>query len=322
MNVVRVFPKWSHVASSGSRNDTLLISSHAIVMRDHFYFLDHSFKSSDLASRSFSLLPLQSLVFLLTPPPWSLRLGRRSAASSGNEFGPLSSSSGVVTRADAKALQALEVIKSFHDFDSVMTFESLASIRKRYSIPDEYTLHAPWLGRPYHPCPRGFSFSIDALETGLRFPLHPIIGECLGWWQISPSQMAPNSWCYIITFLRECRESGIVPTRDLFLSYFRLCKGQGDYYLTTRAGFRVGGATSNNKGWKARFLFMNRHRDWGFGIEWSVHPVSNVPPHLTDKEFILVEWLKGILSASQAIRNLIKEWLVEASLSPVSRGTC
>ncbi|RRT54359.1 hypothetical protein B296_00040216 [Ensete ventricosum] len=26
--------------------------------------------------------------------------------------------------------------------------------------------------RPYHPCPGAFSISIDALEMGLRFPLH------------------------------------------------------------------------------------------------------------------------------------------------------
>ncbi|RWW72550.1 hypothetical protein BHE74_00019633 [Ensete ventricosum] len=148
------------------------------------------------------------------------------------QSGPLSSSSGVMTRADVKALQALEVMKSCHDFDSIVSLESLATIRKRYSIPDEYILHVPGPGqRPYHPCPKGFSISIDALEVGLRFPLHPVIGECL-----------------------------------------------------------------------------SRRRDWGFGVEWSPHPVSNVTPNLSDEESILVGRLKGILSASQAIRNLTEEW--------------
>ncbi|RWW63078.1 hypothetical protein BHE74_00029785 [Ensete ventricosum] len=35
--------------------------------------------------------------------------------------------------------------------------------------------------------PRMLTISIDALEAGLRFPLHPVIGECLGWWRISPA---------------------------------------------------------------------------------------------------------------------------------------
>ncbi|RZR70466.1 hypothetical protein BHM03_00000074 [Ensete ventricosum] len=114
-------------------------------------------------------------------------------------------------------------MKSCHDFNSTVSLESLAMVWKRFNIPNEYVLHAPGPGqRPYHPCPEGFSISIDALEAGLRFPLHLVIEECLGWWQISPSQVALNSWCYLITFLGECKGAGIVPTRDLFLSCFRL----------------------------------------------------------------------------------------------------
>ncbi|RWW71273.1 hypothetical protein BHE74_00020994 [Ensete ventricosum] len=142
-----------------------------------------------------------------------------------------------MARADAKALQALEAMKSHHDFDSTMSLESLASIRKRFSISNEYVLHAPGLGQwPYHPCPGGFSISIDALEVGLKFPLHPVIGECLKWWR------------------------------------------------------------------------------------WSAHPVSNVPPNLSDEGTNLIGQLKGVLSASRAIRSLTEEWLVKAGLSPASRG--
>ncbi|RRT64748.1 hypothetical protein B296_00011702 [Ensete ventricosum] len=112
----------------------------------------------------------------------------------------------------------------------------------------------------------------------------------------------------------------MVPSQDLFPSYFRLCRGQGGYYLTARVGFRVGGAPSNNKGWKARFLFVSRRRGWDFGVEWSAHPISNVPPNLSDEEMNLVERLKGMMSASWAIRSLTEEWLVEAGLSPASRA--
>ncbi|RZS29118.1 hypothetical protein BHM03_00062803 [Ensete ventricosum] len=225
-----------------------------------------------------------------------------------------------MARADAKALQALEAMKSHHDFDSTMSLESLASIRKHFNILNEYVLHALGPGqRPYHPCPGGFSISIDALEAGLRFPFHPVIGEYLRWWRVSSGQVAPNSWRYIITFLGECKGSGIVSTRDLFLSCFHLCGGQGGYYLTSRVGFRVGGAPSNNKGWKAQFLFVSRRRGWDFGIEWSAHPVRNVPPNLSDDETNLIGQLKVVMSASRAIRSLTKEWLVEVGHSPASR---
>ncbi|RZS28920.1 hypothetical protein BHM03_00062580 [Ensete ventricosum] len=266
----------------------------------------------------FSVSSFSSSLFSPVPPPREER--RRSSDSSGNQSIPESSSSGVMTGAEAKVLQALEVMKSLYDFNSTICLESLGSVRKRFSIPNEYVLHAPRSGqRSYHPYPGGFGISIDALEAGLRFSLHPVIGECLSWWRVSPGQIAPNSWHYIITFLGECMGSEIVPRRNLFLSCFRLCRGQGGYYLTARSGFRVGGAPSNNKGWKSRFLFVSRCQGYDFGIEWSAHPISNVLPNLSDEEANVVERLKGILSASRAVRNLIEEWLVEAGLSPASR---
>ncbi|CAL9781501.1 unnamed protein product, partial [Musa acuminata subsp. burmannicoides] len=43
-----------------------------------------------------------------------------------------------------------------------------------------YGLHAPSPGQhPYDPFPDGFGLSKDALEVGLRFPLHQVIEECL-----------------------------------------------------------------------------------------------------------------------------------------------
>ncbi|RRT57324.1 hypothetical protein B296_00047332 [Ensete ventricosum] len=68
-------------------------------------------------------------------------------------------------------------------------------------------------------------------------------------------------------------------------------------------------------------MFVSRCQGWNFSVKWLAIPISNVPPNLTDEESIMVRQLKGILPASQAIRNLIEEWLVEAGLSPASRGT-
>ncbi|RWW04746.1 hypothetical protein GW17_00032016 [Ensete ventricosum] len=90
--------------------------------------------------------------------------------------------------------RALEAMKSFHDFDSVVTFESFARfgsitmsrtntlcmLRGRAIV---LTTRVPW----------GFNISIEALEARLRFPLYLVIREYLGWWRISPSQIASNS---------------------------------------------------------------------------------------------------------------------------------
>ncbi|RWV95569.1 hypothetical protein BHE74_00003153 [Ensete ventricosum] len=127
-----------------------------------------SFTTSGLSSNSSSV-----------SSPWTEEC--RPNCSSGGQSRPPSSSSSVMTQADVKALQALEVMKSCHGFDSIISLESLGTIREHYSIPAEYVLHAPAPGqRPYHLCHSGFSISVDSLEVGLRFPLHPVISECLG----------------------------------------------------------------------------------------------------------------------------------------------
>ncbi|RRT32034.1 hypothetical protein B296_00054265 [Ensete ventricosum] len=183
------------------------------------------------------------------------------------EVGSSGASSGLPSPVDARVLRDLEVMKSDHDLDTTVTEASLAAIRERYSIPVEYGLHVPQPGqRPYSLDAPGMCISVDALEVGLRFPLHPLIEECLRWWRVSPSQVAPNSWRYLIVFLGECRGAGIIPTRDLFMACFHLCKSRGGYYLTARVGFRVSRTPSNNKGWKSRYLYVSGPV-WGFRLD-------------------------------------------------------
>ncbi|RWW88123.1 hypothetical protein BHE74_00003020, partial [Ensete ventricosum] len=102
------------------------------------------------------------------------------------------------------------------------------------------------------------------------------------------------------------------------MACFRLCKIRGNYYLTARVGFRVSGAHSNNKGWKSRYLFVSGPV-WGFRLDWSTHPIGNIPPYLSEEESVLVGRLKGILSSSRATKEMIELWLVEAGLSSTSR---
>lgn len=86
-----------------------------------------------------------------------------------------------------KAVWALEVMKSLHDFGSVVTVVLLAWVRDRYSFLTEYELHAPWPGQRAHdPFSDGFRLTLDTFKVELRFPLHPVIEACLSWWRISP----------------------------------------------------------------------------------------------------------------------------------------
>ena len=208
-----------------------------------------------------------------------------------------------------------------HDLDSTVSESSLGLLRDRYSVPAEFTLIAPEPGqRAYDPIPKGFALTVDALEAGLRLPFHPVITACVAWWRISPSQMAPNSWRYLVAFLGECYYAQIAPSRSLFLSCFRLSRGSGGYYLSARPGFRVSGAPSSNKGWKERFFYVCHPRSWSFGLRWAARAVDNTAPALDEGELRALRRLKEILPSSRVIRKMTEAWLVEAGLSPVPRG--
>ncbi|RRT36060.1 hypothetical protein B296_00045093, partial [Ensete ventricosum] len=89
-------------------------------------------------------------------------------------------SSGPPSPIDARVLRDLEVMMSDHDLDMTVTEGSLAVISERYSIPAEYGLHVPQPGHhPYSLDVPGMWISVDALEVGLWFPLHPLIEECM-----------------------------------------------------------------------------------------------------------------------------------------------
>ncbi|RWW59948.1 hypothetical protein BHE74_00033090 [Ensete ventricosum] len=81
---------------------------------------------------------------------------------------------------DSGIADTLAVMWSFFNVDSTVTTRRLVEVRKNYFIPPEYKLHVPLPGeRPYDSFPCGFDLSTDALEVGLRFPLHPVIKACL-----------------------------------------------------------------------------------------------------------------------------------------------
>ncbi|RWW76550.1 hypothetical protein BHE74_00015344 [Ensete ventricosum] len=291
---------WSHIDMVGSLGGVLSLPPAHEPPFGGFIIASTTARDLTCSSELHLLLP-QLFAVLLPPSPLLLQTGRMSSLGSssvrvipsassegmrseGRETSVSGSShSGIPSPEDARSRRDLEVMKSCHDIASVISEEALESNRECYSILEGYALRAPSPEqRPYQPKPSEISISIDALEAGLRFPLHSTIVECLRWWRIFPSQMAPNSWRYLIAFLGECRGAGIVPSRTLFFTCFHLCKSRGGYYLMARVGFKVSGAPTNNKGWKAQYFFVSGP-SWGFRADWSIHPISNVPPLLFEE---------------------------------------
>lgn len=88
---------------------------------------------------------------------------------------------------------------------------------------------------------------VNALEARLKFPLHPFSLEFLQWRRISPSQIVPNSWSYLIVFIRECYYFGINLTLNLFTPASKSIRADKNY-LTAWEAFTMRGAPTSNKG--------------------------------------------------------------------------
>ncbi|RWW51347.1 hypothetical protein BHE74_00042320 [Ensete ventricosum] len=89
-----------------------------------------------------------------------------------------SSSSRIPSPIDAQSVSDLEIMKSCHDVVSVVTDESLGSIRECCSIPEEYALQAPLPEqRPY--TPESFELRMPKMSGGslvtiARVPSSPL----------------------------------------------------------------------------------------------------------------------------------------------------
>ncbi|RWV89068.1 hypothetical protein GW17_00048800 [Ensete ventricosum] len=77
---------------------------------------------------------------------------------------------------DYGATKALATMRSCFNVDSTVTTRWLIDVRKHYYVPLEYELHVSLPGQhPYDIFSNGFDQSINTLEAGVRFLLHPVI---------------------------------------------------------------------------------------------------------------------------------------------------
>ena len=158
-------------------------------------------------------------------------------------------------------------------FGSVLTKDELRVIRGVYFILTEFDIelvgpkervHLPPLGR--------LGIYDEVLKADLRFFLYPFIVELMNTFLLSPSQIAPNSWLFVIGFLCLCLLRGLKPTVNLFRTCYTLKahpKDKSWWYFFLRRGCQVvRGAPSSIHRWKRRFFFISSKQAWGFLTSW------------------------------------------------------
>lgn len=116
--------------------------------------------------------------------------------------------------------------------------------------------------RANHSSPGRITVYEDFLQSGLRFPLPTLLLDLLKHYQLSLSQLIPNSIRMLIGFLILCRIHTITPSVNLFRRFFTLRvngKEPGWYGFAKRptAATLIMGTPSSVHGWKPRYFFVS-----------------------------------------------------------------
>ncbi|XP_044443846.1 uncharacterized protein [Triticum aestivum] len=166
-------------------------------------------------------------------------------------------------------------VSPWRDASRVRGVEALRAICRKYSIPDGFTpLLAGNRSARAPPPPGSVCVFVDALEAGMRLPLHPFFGVVLDHFGIAPAQLAPNGWRAMAGFVVLSHFAGAPPSLPVFRHFFSLVAFPHRLYPlrgkdATGAGLLFHPTKAKNAGWKEEFFFMSSSSaPWPCPVQW------------------------------------------------------
>ncbi|KZV47914.1 hypothetical protein F511_37446 [Dorcoceras hygrometricum] len=137
-----------------------------------------------------------------------------------------------------------------------------------------------------HLPPPGFhTFYMNQIEMGLRFPIPRFIAALCHHIKISPSQLAPNSYSFLLALaiLLSYHKLPLIPY--IFMQLIQIKRlGPGKFYISHKGDHTyIKGNPSSHKGWMSRFFYIkcDSMRDpWRCEMHWrdNVFPLAPRTP--------------------------------------------
>ena len=159
---------------------------------------------------------------------------------------------------------------------------ALQALCEKHQVPADYipiSLDNRWVAcRPPPEGSNAICVYADALEAGMRIPLHEFYVAVLGHFGL-----APDAWRYMAAFVLLCKDAGVEPTLRAFRSFFSICTHKGDYagwyhfscrpYFESRSGVTTGlfaGKMPRSAGWQYRFFHLQSPSTmpWPCAVKW------------------------------------------------------
>ena len=136
-----------------------------------------------------------------------------------------------------------------------------------YDIPQDIEILVPSEHERFYAPPAGhLGVHVAAFEHGFRVPLDPELLAMFNYWEISPTQLAPNGVGYLVAFLIFLRARGLPLSPENFYPFFSLSKvanNPGFFYFNQREEFQIFRTltSSNGRGWKSKWVWVRYAAD-------------------------------------------------------------
>ncbi|KAJ0969495.1 hypothetical protein J5N97_022372 [Dioscorea zingiberensis] len=211
-------------------------------------------------------------------------------------------------------------------FISLLGQKDVDSLVEKYEIDlSLFEVRVPCSGeRASSPREGEIAIYQDALLGGLRIPFSYFAKAILEEYNLCPSQLTPNSWRLLNSFVVVFKNYGVNPTVHWFRMLFSLClESNADwYYFSARSGRKfLGKVPSSIKRWKSKFFFVKSKSEWDVRTKWEVPRTDIACEEMTQEEEVLLKSMTGLSKVYMddflTKENLVKCRLIIAAGNPM-----
>ncbi|KZV58205.1 hypothetical protein F511_36316 [Dorcoceras hygrometricum] len=155
----------------------------------------------------------------------------------------------------------------------------------------------------------------NSFEMGLRFPLPRFIADLCQHIKISPSQLAPNSYSFLLSLAILLRYHNLPLVPYVLMQLIKIKRlGTGKFYLSHKGDHAfIKGNPSSHKGWMSRFFFVRRvdrkRNPWKCDMSWRDN-IYTFTPRTPERSPNLTSFLDAMREKSYNAPELIQEDLL------------
>ncbi|KZV16582.1 hypothetical protein F511_30876 [Dorcoceras hygrometricum] len=203
----------------------------------------------------------------------------------------------------------------YEEKSSNLKLSDIANIKEKGGTMGKFEVVLPHPDERAHRPPPGFhTFYMNQIERGLRFPIPRFIAALCHHIKISPSQLDPNSYSFLLALavLFCYHDLPLIPYVLMQLIQIKRL-GPGKFYISHKGDHTfIKGNPSSHKGLMSRFFYIkcDSMRDpWRCEMQWRDN-VFTLTPRTPDRTPSLTPFLETMRGKSYNAPELIKEDLL------------